>query len=127
MQPDEVSLAREEFREQRRRKRNSTDDKFKKVKKKVDTPTAGVIDPQPEVPTRNFFAPLRKRQMKVMNDHGEDRTDLRGSKQPQAPGSKRDRTPPIILKSPATNLIQLQHQFKGKFEFRNTRTPSVKT
>jgi hypothetical protein len=38
MQPSEVPVAQEEFREQRRRKRNSTDDKFKKSQKKFIRP-----------------------------------------------------------------------------------------
>jgi hypothetical protein len=52
----------EEFREQRRRKRKPTDDADKRAKKPTAS-TTGIDDPQlrskSEVPTRNFFAPLR--------------------------------------------------------------------
>jgi hypothetical protein len=78
---------------------------------------------QLELPTRNFFAPLRAADVEV--EHTEDnseRTD--GDHQQKLPSSQRGRPPPIIL-AYAINLIQLQKQLnglvKGSFEFRNTR------
>jgi hypothetical protein len=57
----------EEFREQRRRKRNPSDEPAKKSK--TSTPTPGTKDskprPQGEVATKNFFAPLRTAEMDV--------------------------------------------------------------
>jgi hypothetical protein len=55
----------EEFREQRRRKRNPSEDGAKKLKTSVPTPESRDprMRPKGEVPTRNFFAPLRTRDM----------------------------------------------------------------
>jgi hypothetical protein len=61
----------DEFREQRRRKWKSADDVDKRVKKPGPF-TMGINEPQlrskDEVPTRNFFAPLRSTEMEA--DHG---------------------------------------------------------
>jgi hypothetical protein len=66
----------EEFRERRRRKLKSTDDSDERSGKRTVS-TAGMNDPQlrskPEVPTRNFFAPLRSIEMEA--DHGDDADD----------------------------------------------------
>jgi hypothetical protein len=64
--------AHDEFREQRRRKRNPSEGSINA--KKVATPTVGVSDthirPQAVVPTRNFFAPLRSNEIEVERDGG---------------------------------------------------------
>jgi hypothetical protein len=109
----------EEFREQRR----PTDDADKRAKTLI-TSTAGVNDPQlrsnPEVPTRNFFVPLRSIEMEA--DHGDDADYTTEPQQHQAPSSQAGRPPPILLSS-QVNLTQLQRQLKdllkGNFELRN--------
>jgi hypothetical protein len=57
-----------DFREQRRRKQNSSDEQATKSKKTV-MPTPAPRDPkihsQDELPTRNFFAPLRATEIDV--------------------------------------------------------------
>jgi hypothetical protein len=113
----------EEFREQRRRKRNPSNEQAKKSK---TTPTPGTKaskpQPQGEVATKNFFAPLRTADMDVERIPEEGETDESAR---EAPTSKAGRPPPIILTS-ALNLIQLQRNVreivKGDFEFRNTRS-----
>jgi hypothetical protein len=110
----------EEFREQRRSKRNPSEEQAKKSK-----PTPGPWDSrmrtQVEVPTRNFFAPLRASGMDV----AEETIDQPNEEQPQPSSGKSGRPPPIVLTS-ATNLIQLQRHIKsivtGSFEFLNTRS-----
>jgi hypothetical protein len=110
----------EEFREQRRRKRNPSEEQAKKSK-----PTPGPRDPrirtQGEVPTRNFFAPLRASGMDV----AEETTDQPNEEQPQPSSGKSGRPLPTVLTS-ATNVIQLQRHIKSivtcSFEFRNTRS-----
>jgi hypothetical protein len=79
--------------------------------------SAAEVAPQKEVPTRNFFAPLRANMD----------TDSAGAEvtanEETVPG-KSGRLPPVIL-TLQTNLIQLQKQLKnvvkGDFEFRSTR------
>jgi hypothetical protein len=94
----------EEFREQRRRKWTPSEGNVNA--KKVATPTAGVKDPrirpQAEVPTRNYFAPLRSNEMEV----AEDITTDPAQRQQQAATSEKSRPPPILTSE--TNLIQLQ-------------------
>jgi hypothetical protein len=66
----ETSPSNKEFREQRRHKRNSSDGQATKPKK-PSTPATSANDPRlrrQEVPTRNFFAPLRSSEM----DTGEE-------------------------------------------------------
>jgi hypothetical protein len=70
VQPKKEPMAQEEFLEQRRRKWNSTNDKSIRSKQKFMRTSAEVIDPQPEVPMRNFFAPLTH-QMEVVNYYDE--------------------------------------------------------
>jgi hypothetical protein len=113
--------AHEGLKEQRRRMRGSSDDQGKQTKR-VAMPTAGAMD-QLEIPTRNFFAPLRTADKEV--EHTEDNSDRTdGDHQQQSPSSRRGRPLPIILTS-AINLIQLQKQLKSfvksSFEFRKTR------
>jgi hypothetical protein len=82
----------EEFREQRRRKRNPSEEQAKKSK-----PTPGPRDPrirtQCEVPTRNFFESLRASGMDV----AEETTDQPNEEQPQPSSGKSGRRPPIVL------------------------------
>jgi hypothetical protein len=72
----------EGFREQRRRKRNLSEEQAKKSK-----PTPGPRDPrirtQGEVPTRNIFAPLRASGMDVV-----ETTDKTNKEQPQPSSGK---------------------------------------
>jgi hypothetical protein len=117
--PEEKEIP-EEFREQRRRKRNPSDEQPKKSK-----PTPGPRDPrirsqvEVEVPTKNFYAPLRISGMEVVEE-----TTNKPDAEQQPSTSKTGRPPPIVLTS-TTNLMQLQRQVKnivtGSFEFRNTR------
>jgi hypothetical protein len=112
-----------EFREQRRRKRNPSNEGAKKPK---TMPIAGIKDPrlrpQQDVPTRNFFAPLRTTDMECEGNKNHDETTE--DEVQQGPGSQTGRPPPIVLTSPE-NLIQLQKKLKGLckgvFEFRSTR------
>jgi hypothetical protein len=106
----------EEFREQKRRKRNLSD-KQTKQKRKTDTKSGTVSAPHAELTTKNFCAPLRTEM------------DLEGDKvntvqNKQGTTTQAGRQPPIILTS-ATNLLQLQKSIsgiiKGSFEFRKTR------
>jgi DNA primase len=114
----------EEFREQRRRKRNASDEKAKKSKTSVPTPESRDprLRPQGEVATKNFFAPLRTAEMEVECTLVEGTSD-EPSREPSS--SKAGRPPPIMLTS-AINLIELQRHIrnivKGDFEFRNTRS-----
>jgi hypothetical protein len=59
-----------------------------------------------EVPTRNFFAPLRTTNMKTESPRVE------ASSEEEATPQKTYSPYPIILKTP-TNLIQLQKQLKN--------------
>jgi hypothetical protein len=82
---------------------------------------------QLEIPTRNFFAPLRTADIEV--EHTEENSDqVDSDRQQQSQNRQRGRPPPIILAS-AINLIQLQKQLKyfvkGSFEFRNTRNGTI--
>jgi hypothetical protein len=118
--PEETETP-EGFREQRRRKRNPSEEQVKKLK-----PTPGSRDPrtrsqvEAQVPTRNFYAPLRTSEMDVV-----ETTDNHGTEEQQPSSSKTGRPPPIVLTS-STNLMQLQRQIQnivtGSFEFRNTRS-----
>jgi hypothetical protein len=115
----------EVFHEQRRRKRKLSGDANKRTKKSATSAT-GTNDPQlrqkDEVPTQNFFAPLKLTEMEA--DHGDDADDSTEGQQQQAPSTQTCRPPPIELSS-QVNLIQLQRQLKGllkgNFEFRSTR------
>jgi hypothetical protein len=117
----------EECREQRRRKRNPSDDNAKKPNTGVPTPESrdARLRPKGEVPTRNFFAPLRTAEIDLESTHVEGTSESPTSETQQTSSSKAGRTPPIILTS-AINLIQLQRHIKdivkGDFEFRNSRS-----
>jgi hypothetical protein len=122
------SDAQEDFKEQRwrRRKRSSSGDQAKHTKKtaKHTTGARGMqILSQLELPTCNFFSPIRTAGTEINPTEGtNNQTD--GKQQQQSPNSQRGRPPPIILTS-AINLIQLLKQLKGlvkgSFEIRNTR------
>jgi hypothetical protein len=80
--------------------------------------SAHISTPPKEVPTRNYFAPLRAAEMET-DSAGSEASSCKAT----APG-RTGRPPPIVLTS-AVNLIQLQKQLKGviseDFEFRSTR------
>jgi hypothetical protein len=119
LQPEqEQEEATEAFREQRKRKRNPSDEQPAVLKKTAGsvpakTSPTGVSSPPNAVVTQNFFAPLRGAEM-----------DTEGSPREESAAGKAGRPPPIVLTS-ATNLIQLQKQLtnvvEDNFEFRNTR------
>jgi hypothetical protein len=110
----------EEFREQRRRKRNPSDDQAKKYKTATPTPDTK-LRPPGEVKTQNFYAPLRTAGMEVEHSLVEDAP----SEQQQPAAMEAGRPPPIVLTSTA-KLLALQKRIRevvtGKFEFRNTRS-----
>jgi hypothetical protein len=110
--------SQEEFREKKRRKRNLSD-KLTNNQNKTAMTSGSVRDPrmrpQPEVPTRKFFAPLR-REMELERSKEED------NEGEQQGTNRAGRPPPVILTS-ATNLLQLKKKIKGivkgSFEFRH--------
>jgi hypothetical protein len=86
----------EEFREQRRRKRNPSEDESKQLK--MSKPTPGPRDPRIEpqavvtpktVRTRNFFAPLRGASMEMESCCTEE------NQQDEAPTVKTGRPPQL--------------------------------
>jgi hypothetical protein len=104
------------FKEVRRRKRHSTDEAARTIKKAVTAASPAAIDTPPSVvATRNFFAPLMTTGME---------TDSSNTPQEEAAPVKTGRPSPIVLTS-AVNLIQMQRHLKnvakGDFEFRNTK------
>jgi hypothetical protein len=109
-----------EFLEQRRRKWNPSSDQVQA--KKSNTGNTANPGKLPQVPIRNFYAPLRT-QMDVEVNKDDLTVDTDAQLQ-EATSSQAGRPPPIILTS-ATNLLQLQKKVgglvKGSFEFRNTR------
>jgi hypothetical protein len=116
----------EGFKQQRRRKRSSSGEEQKQIKKAAK-PTTETKNPripsQRELPTRNFFAPLKTADMELESaEDTSNQADDDGDQQQQLPSSRRGRPPPIMLTS-ATNLIQLQKKLKGlvkgSFEFRD--------
>jgi hypothetical protein len=115
LQP-EVADFPTEFREQKRRKRNPSD-KRASLPNNTEVKSASVRDPQPhaELPTRNFFAPLRA-EMELESS----KEETKGGGVQKEGTNPAGRPPPIILTS-AVNLIQLQKELKGivkgSFEF----------
>jgi hypothetical protein len=113
----------EEYREQWMRKRNSSDEKAKKSKTSVPMPESRDprLRPKGEVPTKNFFAPLRTAEMDVERTLVESTSDEANSELQQLSSNKSGRPPPIVLTT-ATNLMKLQRHirdiFTGNFEFR---------
>jgi hypothetical protein len=102
------------FKEVWRRKRNSSSEAAPTTKKAV---SAAEVAPQKEVPTRNFFAPLKA-------NMDTDSAGAEATANEKTVLGKARRPPPIILTS-QTNFIQLQKQLKnvvkGDFKFRSTR------
>jgi hypothetical protein len=100
------------FQEVRSRKRQSTAE-VARSPKKVDVPS-----PTGQVPTKNFYAPLRATNMET------DASVTEPIPPEAAAEGKTGRSPPIVLTS-TVNLIQLQKQLKGvakdNFEFRSTQ------
>jgi hypothetical protein len=120
LQPEQEEST-EEFREQRRQKRNPSDEDATVPKKTAVT--SGIVgDPrirwQVELPTRNFSAPLST-EMEI-----EDNKEEFNNREQEEPTNQVGSAPPIILTS-GTNLIQLQKHLrgivKGRFEFRSTK------
>jgi hypothetical protein len=117
----------DEFREQRRRKRNPSEDKAKISKTSVPAPESRDprLRPKGEVPTKNFFAPLRTAEMDVESTLVEG-TSEKPNSETQQPSSSKAGTPPPIVLTTATNLMKLQKHIRdivtGNFEFRNTRS-----
>jgi hypothetical protein len=64
----------EGFREQKRRKRIPSEEKFQKTATATPTPRDPRIRSQDELPTRNFFAPLRAADMELERPVVEDAT-----------------------------------------------------
>jgi hypothetical protein len=100
------------FQEVRSRKRQSTVEAARPPKKvAVPTPTV-------QVPTKNFYVPLRATNLET------DAPFTEPIPPEAAAQGKTGRPPPIVLTS-TVNLIQLQKQLKDvakdNFEFRNTR------
>jgi hypothetical protein len=99
-----------------RRKRQNSQETAETAKRAGTVPTANTGPKQ--VPTRNFFAPLRTTSMDT------DSSSTETTPQETATAAKISRPPPIILTS-TVNLIQLQKQLKNvlkeDFEFRTTR------
>jgi hypothetical protein len=115
LQSEQVE-SEQEFREQKRRKRNLSD-KQSKPKSKTEMTSGSVSTPRAELTTRNFVAPLRT-EMDLEGD--KETTD----EEKQGTTTQVRRPPPINLTS-ATNLLQLQKNIRGivqgSFEFRNTK------
>jgi hypothetical protein len=113
------SQEEEGFKMIRRRKRQNSQETAETAKRAATLPTAN-SGPK-EVPTRNFFAPLRTTSMDTDSSSTEN-TPQETATTPTA--AKTGRPPPIILTS-TVNLIQLQKQLKNilkeDFEFRTTR------
>jgi hypothetical protein len=93
----------EKFREQKRQKLKPPYDVVKKTKKPATSAT-GVNDSQllskDEVPTWNFFTPLRS--VEIEADHGDDADDSTVGQQQQALSSQAGGPPPIELTSQVT-------------------------
>jgi hypothetical protein len=64
---------------------------------------------QGEIPTRNFFAPLRTTEMEVKHTLVKETIDKPDGKSEQPSSSKSRRSPPIVLTS-ITKLRQLKRQ-----------------
>jgi hypothetical protein len=93
-----------EFTEQKRRKRRNSSDQDSKKK--------AAMSPAPhlkaQVPTRNFFSPLR---METGNDVATREPADQAEEQGQETTSKAGRPPPIVLTS-TVNLMSLQKELK---------------
>jgi hypothetical protein len=111
-----------EFREQRRRKRNYSEIPENKSKK----PTTALNDPrlrrQQEIPTRNFFDILRTTEMEKSQSDAADHSTT--NQQELTPTNRTGRPPPIVLTS-QVNLIEIQKRLKsvtkGDLELRSTK------
>jgi hypothetical protein len=120
---------KEEFHEQKRRKRVQSDHKRNQANK-IATAAPTSRDPriqhQGEVPMKNYFAPLRTTEMDIERPVVEGSTQKPDGEPQQESSSKSGRLLPIVLTSTTTNLMQLQKRYKGvvagSFEFRNTRS-----
>jgi hypothetical protein len=113
------SGSKDDFREQRRHKRNPSNEQIqaKRISVNANTQDTKAL---PQVAVSNFFAALRT-QMETEDSSDGKRTGTEEDQ--QKPANQAGRPPPIILTF-ATNLLQLQKSqrpCKSTFEFRNTR------
>jgi hypothetical protein len=104
-----------EFREQRRRKRNPSEGQPTTPKKAAGT-TGSVGDPsvrpQVDLPTRNFYAPLRAER------------ELEDSSKQQKPTNKAGRPPPHnpdVCSEPHSAVEATKNVVKDDFEFRSAK------
>jgi hypothetical protein len=112
------------FRQQRRRKLNSSSEEIHDKNLKIASPVAGNVQlyKKPTSPStttcRNYFAPLRSLEMEA------NETTSQRQQQQEATTNTGGRPPPIFLTS-AVKLIHLLGKLrgivKGNFEFRNIR------
>jgi hypothetical protein len=104
------------FREQWRRKRNSSGEEESQKKRAVPQ-TSVERNAEFKPVTRNYFAPLRQADMDCVEPDGDDTQNQQQTLFPAG------RLPPIVLTT-STNLMQLQKEIKGlvkgNFEFRST-------
>jgi hypothetical protein len=105
----------DEFREVKRRNVHNSNDSSQSAKKSTKTvaTSAAVKLPPKAVLNCNYFAPLRTTDMDTETIGAENSLPEREA--PRKPG----RPPPIVMTS-TTNLIRLQIDIKGEYEFRNT-------
>jgi hypothetical protein len=109
----------EEFHEQRRLQRNSSNDQFKNLINPLCRPLG--------YKTRGYCRSSsfqRETEMQFEHNQGENSNDRTEGELQQPPTSQTGRPPPIFLAS-TTNLMQVQKQLKcfvnDNFEFRSTR------
>jgi hypothetical protein len=95
------------------------------VKNEPKKPTTALNDPRlrrQEIPTKNFFAPLRTTEIETSQSEAVGDSTI--NQQGLAPTNKTGRPPPIVLTS-QVNLFQLQKRLKGvtnsDFELRSTK------
>jgi hypothetical protein len=124
--PAEAEKMNDGFREQRRRKRNPSDEETKANSKKCTTSTTSVAahpyGKATPVATRNYLAPLR---MEESQEEIGRSAELGADEPPQQQQmGKTARPPPIVLTAPI-NLMKLNSEMKyilkGTYEYRNTR------
>jgi hypothetical protein len=105
------------FREQRRRKRNSSGEKDSQKKRAV-AQISVERNAEFKPVTRNYFAPLRQVDMDCAESDGHDTQNQQQTSSPACG------LPPIVLTA-STNLMQLQKEIKGlvkgNIQFRSAR------
>jgi hypothetical protein len=116
------------FKEQKRRKRQNSSEDEQQRKNVTTVEASHVVAPcqkAAQVPTRNFFAPLRAVNMETENVEAAPKPTDQSEEQGQHQTlTEAGRPPPIVLTS-TVNLMSLQKDLKlsvkGHFKFRNTR------